>query len=325
MRKKDDNTAVENIGLRYWELALLSDPTRSDLYDPIIPLTNEVAQFHLCLKGVLELHDTAPARSAALYRQAIPLSPGNLLPHLARLSRLSETHPERPLVIGRLPLELQNHLLHALVSKAFQEIGELKIELASVKARALTPKDYFCLQKGPDFFSKTSMAIKADETIVLETVRVSGKQLQHAIGRHKDNETIVLAAVQQWGQALQFASERLRDNENIVRTAIEQNASLQWASERLRDDEGIVLVAFQKNSSSLQFASDRLRDHEDFFLGVIQKHGFHLQFASARLRDKEDVVNSLFGHIIVPLNMQVSALEIMKNLSYPPYQLMITY
>ena len=167
-----------------------------------------MAQFHLCLKGVLELHDTAPARSAALYRQAIPLSPGNLLPHLARLSRLSETHPERPKIISCLPLELQVNFLQTMVSKALQLAAENAKEVSQLKANVLTPIDISCLIKGGGYFAYASERIKDDEIIVRNLIEEGKCHLRYASARLKDNETIVMAAVQKDYSALQFASER---------------------------------------------------------------------------------------------------------------------
>lgn len=125
----------------------MSDPQRKDLYEQLVPLTNKVTLFNLCLKGILELTHYEPSFASTLYQRAVALQPHSPLPHLARLSRLEETDPQRFEVISQLSAERQIYFLHLSLTKAFEEIKRLKQDLKTSEELAVLKETVARLEK----------------------------------------------------------------------------------------------------------------------------------------------------------------------------------
>lgn len=111
---------------RYLEYALACCPTKEELYGAEAEkLCQGPALFNLYIKGIIELHATNREASERLYRKAKELDPVSPLPHLAKLSCLGETHPDRFELCRKIGLAWKLYLLHASTSKLFEQIEGL--------------------------------------------------------------------------------------------------------------------------------------------------------------------------------------------------------
>lgn len=129
----------------------------------------------------------------------------------------------------------------------------------------------------------------------------------------------LLKAVQKSGKSLEFASLKLKNDKEIVLNAIKnQYVLFQNLSDDLKNDivlqivqqNGMILEhlssefqeAVKENGNSLQYASKKLRKDKEIVLKVVQRNGMSLEHASKKLKgDKEVVLIAVqrFDHFLV--------------------------
>lgn len=138
--KKTLTERTSEESLRYLACALDCCPQKWEYYNSIAKLFKKMshppltALFNLYIKGILEFYTSDPSQSKACFEKAIRLKPGDLLPVIAYLSRIEETHPDRLELCSSLTPEQQVYLLQTLDPKAFQEaLQTTEQELQNIK------------------------------------------------------------------------------------------------------------------------------------------------------------------------------------------------
>jgi len=133
--------------------------------------------------------------------------------------------------------------------------------------------------------------LKDDKEIVLAAVTNDGRALRYASDKLKDDKEIVLATVTNYGWVLEYASDKLKDNKEIVLAAVTNDGKgLQYASDKLKDDREIMLAAIKKDGSALKYASDNLKNNREIVLEAINNKPNSIEFASDQLNGDPEIV-----------------------------------
>ena len=127
-------------------------------------------------------------------------------------------------------------------------------------------------------------------TIVLELVRLDGKDLVWVHPRLKEDREVVLAAVRNNGYALRYASRDFRKDKGVVLAAVSQDGeALQHASADLKKDRDVVLAAVRRSGMML-FSLPAFSGDREVVLAAVRQNGEALMHASKELKDDKEVV-----------------------------------
>jgi hypothetical protein len=119
--------------------------------------------------------------------------------------------------------------------------------------------------------------LKNDRSLVLELVKVNGKNLSGVRHSFKDDQEIVLAAVKSTPDAFQYISKRFRENNDIVNFVLRSSPEqIKYVSKNFKSNKELVCELLKLEPSIIQDIHPGLKDDLDVITtcweSIKQKH-----------------------------------------------------
>ena len=131
--------------------------------------------------------------------------------------------------------------------------------------------------------------LKEDREVVLAAVRNNGYALRYASRDFRKDKGVVLAAVSQDGEALQHASADLKKDRDVVLAAVRRSGMMLFSLPAFSGDREVVLAAVSNDGYALRYASEELRRDREVALAAVSEDGRSLWFVPRELRDDKDL------------------------------------
>jgi hypothetical protein len=138
--------------------------------------------------------------------------------------------------------------------------------------------------------------IRADEEVVLASVRSRGTSLEHAATELKNDPTIALAAINQNAMAYKFVSASLKNDPDIIRAMLQSMglsfdlSSIVSSGSSPMGNRDLMLMLAPLGSYVLEFASDEIKNDREVVLATVRADFKALRFASRELRNDPDII-----------------------------------
>ena len=139
-----------------------------------------------------------------------------------------------------------------------------------------------------------SSDLKADQTIVLDAIKYSGKVFADAAPDLRNDKDFLLKALSVHGGAMCGAPDSMRSDKAFLLEAAKagKGAAMQGASLALREDRNFVLEMAVHDAEAYRYASEDLLNDKDFAVAVAKRNGKALKFMLSIFKADPDVVRA---------------------------------
>jgi CxxC motif-containing protein len=158
--------------------------------------------------------------------------------------------------------------------------------------------------KGFSIFGFISKEWKNDKEMLIEIVKIHGRNLIYASDRLKNDKDVVLQAIETHAYSIEYASEEMKNNKEVVMAAVKKDGrNLRFASLELRNDKEIVLESVRMDGYNLQYASDALKNDSEIISIAFEHNEYLKYFPEEWNQEKLKALNSMKSHT---MNRQIS-------------------
>jgi hypothetical protein len=214
-----------------------------------------------------------------------------------------------------------------MVNKKILRYLEYSPRLKEVALWQLREKKYLEVNqsKGFSIFGFISKEWKNDKEMLIEIVKIHGRNLQYASHRLQNDKDVVLQAIDTHGYSIEYSSEEMKNNKEVVMAAVKKDGrNLRFASSELRNDKEIVLESVKMDGYNLQYASDELKKDSEV-ISIAFEHNEYLKYFPEEWKlEKLKALNSMKNnttHRQVSQEISNQKEEMMKLVSMDGYNL----